>query len=118
PSCNPPGLRPTSCLDELQDAQGRRYGFELTSNSAPGYCIRSWCSEYLGSRWGWGMVTGVLVLWRILPGVLDDQAEQRQGFLLLLDKFSRQDVELALQASRAAVNVQHVREQHEIHRAD
>ena len=53
-----------------------------------------------------------------LPGVLDDQAEQRQSFLLLVDDFAGQDVELGLQASGTAVNVQHVREQHEIHRAD
>jgi hypothetical protein len=55
---------------------------------------------------------------RALPGVLDDQAEQRQSFLLLVDNLSRQDVELGLQASRTAVKVQHVREQHKIHRAD
>jgi hypothetical protein len=53
-----------------------------------------------------------------LPGVLDDQAEQRQSLLLLVDNFPRQDVELGLQASRTAINVQHVREQHKIHRAD
>ena len=58
------------------------------------------------------------ILLRVLPGVLDDQAEQRQSFLLLVDNFPRQDVELGLQASRTAVNVQHVREQHKIHRAD
>lgn len=55
---------------------------------------------------------------RVLPCVLDDQAEQRQSFLLLVDNFPRQNVELGLQASRTAVNVQHVREQHKIHRAD
>src|SRR5690606_32810507 len=55
---------------------------------------------------------------RILPGALDSQAEQRQSLLLLVDNFSRQDVELALQSSRTAVNVQHVQEQHKIHRAD
>ncbi len=70
------------------------------------------------SRKRWRALSTVGEMLCVLPGVLDDQAEQRQSLLFLVDNFPRQDVEFRLQASRTAVHVQHVREQHKIHRAD
>ena len=48
------------------------------------------------------------------PSVLDDQAQQRYRFFLVVDQLAGQDIQLGRLARRATVNVQHVDKQHQV----